>query len=153
MMSHAHVGVAPFGFTALGLGALSLLGAMVVIYAGPFSPQPSIGTALGEFTADYINSALRGLKGVAQPEAVARTFDIDRFLAIGVSAFGVLSVVLGLIGLARKEPAQIVICGLSVGIAALTFQFVAWLALLICGIILLVSIIGNIGSIFDVFSG
>ena len=144
---------APWAATAMGFGALALMGAMIAVYAGPFAPQPKPGTALGAFTADFINATLRGLKGEVQPDPAAPGVTLDDLVMMAVAAGGALAVVLSIVALARRESRHLAIGALALGTAALVFQFVVWLALLICGVILILAIIDNIGDIFASFSG
>ncbi|MBV0913090.1 hypothetical protein [Anianabacter salinae] len=152
-MQRATFHTAPLSVLALVIGALALLGAMIAVYAGPFAPQPKLGTALGEFTADFITATLRGLDGEAQPAAETRSLTIDTGIAVAVAVAGVVAVVLAVIALARHEPRRLSVGALALGGAALTFQFLAWLALLICGVVLLVTAINNAGAIFESFGG
>jgi hypothetical protein len=144
---------APFGFVALLTGALALVCAMVAVYAGPFAPQPTTGQALGSFAADFLSSASRGLRGDAPAAPAASALTIDDFLQIAVSAGGVLAMALAVIALARQEPRKLGAGALALGGLALAFQFVSWLVLLICGVVLLVSVIANIGAIFESIAG
>ena len=144
---------APAACGGIALGALALAGAMIAIYAGPFAPQPKPGVVLGEFAADFVASAMRGFEGTAQPAPVAPARTIDDVIAIAVSAGSVLSIVLAIVAFARREPVRLGIGALALGGAAVTFQFVTWVALLICGVILMASVINNVGALFDGFSG
>jgi hypothetical protein len=144
---------APFGNSALFLGALALTAAMVCVYAGPFAPQQKIGVSLGEIAADMAKSAFRGLNGQAQPAPVAGGMNIDDLLQIAVSVTGVLAIVLSVVALARHEPWRLCAGALGLGLGAVFFQFVAWAVMLIAGVALLVAVIMNIGSILTSFAG
>jgi hypothetical protein len=56
---------------------------------------------------------------------------------------------LGDVGLYRNEPHRLSYLAVGIGLSAFVMQYVFWLAILICGIALLISIVENLGSIFD----
>lgn len=144
----------PFwGYLAILLGAAALVMAMLVIFAGPFAPQQTVGVTIGEIAGDIVSAARRSVQGIEQPPPDPRGWDIDRVLMILTPLLGVIAVVLAVLAAVRREPWRLATYGAALGGAAITVQFIWWVALLICGIVLLVSIIENLGGILDGFGG
>jgi hypothetical protein len=136
-----------WGHIAMGTGALALSLAMLSIFGGPFAPQPSVGTTVGEIAGEMRAAALRAVSGEAQPAPVARGWDIDRILLLAAPLLGVLTIVLSMVAALRREGLRFAGYGAALGMGAIVFQFVWWIALLIAGAILLVAIIENVGDI------
>lgn len=145
--------IAPFGLLTLILGALALLTAAVVIYAGPFGPQQEIGVSIGEIAGDIAKSAWREMRNLPHPEATAAPLSIDDYLQMAVAALGVLALVAGILAIVRHEPWRPVAGGLTLAGLALALQFVFWVVAVIVGVVLLVAIISNLGEILSAFGG
>lgn len=133
-----------FSHAALALGALALVLVVVHFFAGPFAPVQSTGTSVGELAAEIRDAGARALRGEAQPVA-ARPWDADRILALVAAALGGLAVALGVVGFVQHEPRRAVIGGIALGSAAIVFQFFAWLALAILGVMIVMAVIQAIG--------
>jgi hypothetical protein len=71
------------------------------------------------------------------------------YLAIIGPILGLVAVMLSLISGVLRENWRYPAYGVSLGSTAIVFQYLWWLALLICGVLLLVAIIENIGDIFS----
>ena len=140
-----------WGVLALIAGAVALVLAMLVVFAGPFAPQPTVGTVIGDIAGDMVAAARRSVEGAAQPEPEALGWDIDRMLATLTPIIGVVAVVLAMIATLRHEARRLPAYGAALGGTAILFMFIWWAALLICGVVLLVSIIENFGSLADGF--
>ncbi len=82
-----------------------------------------------------------------------RGWDIDRVLATLTPILGVVAVVLGMVAALRREGWRLSAYGAALGGAAIVFQLFWWVALLICGVVLLVAIIENLGSFAEGFGG
>ena len=136
-----------WGHVAMGAGALALALAMLTVFGGPFAPQPSVGTTVGEIAGEMRAAALRAVNGEPQPAPVPRGWDIDRILMLAAPLVGVMAIVLSMIAALRGERYRLAGYGAALGTGAIVFQFVWWIALLIAGTILLVSIIQNIDGI------
>jgi hypothetical protein len=138
-----------FSCAAIGLGALGMFVALFAIYAGPFTPQPDIGTSIGEIAGNIRAAALRAVQGLPQPESVVvqPVWDIDRILMASAPAMGVLGVVMAITAYIRREPARAATCGMVLSVAAIFVQVVLIVALLIAGAIILVGILQNLDSI------
>jgi hypothetical protein len=136
-----------WGHVALGTGALALSLAVLHVFGGPFAPQPSVGTTVGEIAGEMRAAALRAVNGEPQPAPVPRGWDIDRVLMLAAPLVGVLAIVLSMIAVLRGERYRLASYGATLGAGAIAFQFVWWIALLFAGVMLLVAIIENIGDI------
>lgn len=136
-----------WGYLAIALGALGLMLSMAYIFGGPFTPQPTVGQTIGEIAGEMRASALRALNGEAQPAPVARGWDIDRIILVGAPILGVLGILSAMISALMRDPWRLPTYGAILGTAAIVFQFLWWIAVLFAAVILLVSIIENIGDI------
>ena len=136
-----------WGHVAIGTGALALSLAMLHVFGGPFTPQPSIGTTVGEIAGDMRAAALRALSGEPQPAPVPRGWDIDRVLMLAAPLLGVVAIVLSMVAALRKERLRLAGYGATLGVGAIVFQLIWWIAALIAGVILLVAIIENVDGI------
>jgi hypothetical protein len=136
-----------WGHVALGTGALALSLAVLHVFGGPFGPQHSVGTSVGEIAGEMRAAALRAVRGEPQPTPVPRGWDIDRVLMVAAPLVGVLAIVLSIVAGLRRQGMRLAGYGAALGVGAIVFQFVWWIALLIAGTILLVAIIENIGDI------
>jgi hypothetical protein len=140
----------PFSIAAIACGAIGLFISLLVVFAGPFAPQPDVGTAIGEIAGNMRAAAWRSFLGMEQPEAtvVQRAWDIDRILMVAAPAAGVLGVFMSLIALVRKEPWRTASFGLAISIGAIFVQVLLAVVLIIAGVMLLISIMQNMDSIF-----
>lgn len=138
-----------FSFAAIGLGALGMFTALLVLYAGPFTPQPDVGTSIGEIAGNMRAAALRAVQGLPQPEAtiVTPAWDIDRILMAAAPAMGVLGIIMAIVAYIRHEPKRAATCGLAISVSAIFVQVILIAALVIAGAILLVGIMQNMDSI------
>ena len=75
--------------------------------------------------------------------------DYSQFITTAALCTAAIAVALGGIGLYRNEPHRLSYMAVGVGVSAFFLQYVFWLAILICGVALLISIVGNLDSIFD----
>ena len=138
-----------WGLWAVGLAALSLGLVFYQIFAPMMEPKPSAGTQIGQIAGDMSRAAWRSFFGleaeVAEPEAVSSF----AYLAVAAPIMGVVAIVLSLISGIRGENYHFAMYGTGMGAAAILFHFFWWVALLICGVMLLIAIIENLGSIFS----
>jgi hypothetical protein len=142
-----------WGLLAFVTGAVALVLAMVVIFAGPFAPQPTVGTTIGEIAGDMLAAARRSVEGAPPPAPQPRGWDIDRVLVTITPILGVAAVVLAMVAVLRHERRHLPSYAAALGISAIVFQFFWWVALLICGVVLLVAIIENLGGFVEGFGG
>jgi len=140
------------GLAGFVLGAAALLLVLVHFWAGPFAPQQSVGVSLGDLAAEMRESALRGLKGEAQPAPAPLPWDIDRVLEAVAATFAGLAIVSALAGLIRREARRPAAAGIALGAAAVTFQIFTWAVLVVVGVILIAAVVqaalGELGDIF-----
>ena len=138
-----------FSLAAIGCGAAGMFLALFVLYAGPFSPQPDVGTSIGEIAGNMKAAAQRALQGLPQPEAtiVEPAWDIDRILMVLAPALGVLGLIMAITAYIRHEPKRAATCGLAISTAAIFVQVVLISVVIIAGAIILVGIMQNLDSI------
>ncbi len=148
MQQMTDVPPAKFGLFGFILGVVSIVVILIQLSAF-FEPQEekSAGTIIGEIAADIKLSAARAISGEPAPVTAPPPPDYTQFIvAVALCAAGV-AVVLGGIGLYRNEPHRLSYLAIGFGASAFVMQFVFWLAIIICAIALLVSIIENLDSI------
>lgn len=140
---------AMFSFAAMVMGALGISLALFVLYVGPFTPQPDVGTQIGEIAGNMRAAAQRAVLGLPQPEEtiVHPTWDIDRILIAAAPVLGCLGVISAVFAFIRREPARMATYGLFVSMAAIFMQVVLLVAIIIAGAIILVGIMQNLDSI------
>lgn len=107
---------------------------------------------IGEIAAEIKQSAARALSGEPAPEPAPVPQDYMLVITIAALCAASVAVVLGGIGLYRNEPHRLSYLAVGFSFSAFVMQFVFWLAIIICGIVLLVSIIGNLDSIVSQLS-
>lgn len=138
---------AKFGLIGFLLGVVSLVVILVQVSAF-FEPQEkSSGTTIGEIAADIKQSAARAMAGEPAPERAPPPRDFGQIAMIAALCAAGVAVVLGSIGLYRNEPPRLAYMAVGAGFSAFAMLYVFWLAILICGVVLLISIIGNLDSI------
>lgn len=139
---------AKFGLVGFMLGIASLVVILIQLSAF-FEPQEqSSGIIIGEIAADIKQSAARALAGEPAPELTPPPLDYSQFITIAALCLAGVAIMLGGFGLYRKEPHRLSYMAVGIGVSAFVVQYVFWLAILICGVALLISIIGNLDSIF-----
>lgn len=131
------------GFVGIGIGGLALLIAIVHLWAGPFSPQPSLEKTVAEKAVAIRNATIAALKGEDIEEKVQTSnIDIDRGLTIATGVSGGLAVILGVVSFAKRESIRVASGAVFLGGAAIAFQF----ALLAIGAIFLAILIAAVIS-------
>lgn len=140
---------AKFGLIGFILGVVSIVVILLQLSAFLEPQEKSSGAVIGEIAADIRQAATRALSGEPAPAPPPANPRLDYYQLITVAALCAagLAVGLGAVGLYRKEPSQLSFMAVGVGISALVMFFIFWMALLICGMILLISIIRNIDGI------
>ncbi len=140
----------PFSIAAIGLGGIGIFIALLVMYAGPFAPQQDIGTTIGEIAGNMRAAAWRSFFGLEQPEStiVQRAWDIDRILMTIAPAAGVLGVIMAITAYIRREPKRIATYGMALSVCAVFVQVLFIVLMIVAGVLLLMSIIENLDSIF-----
>ena len=151
MENAAEMRPAKFGFAGFVLGVLALLIVMIQLssFFAPDEPGPSAGQVIGEIAADIKQSAARALAGEPAPEPEAPPVDYSGQIIIGAMFIAAIAIVLGGVGLYRHEPKRLSYLAVGFGISAFVMQYVFWLAVMICAVVLLISIVANLDSIID----
>lgn len=132
-----------WGLASLFFGGAALILTVIVIFAGPFAPQQTVGTTIGQIIGEIRLSAMNTVRGEALPPPQTRPWDIDRILAVTGPVLAVLGFIATIVAAFRKDHWRMPTYGAVLGVAAITMQFLWWVALLIAGVVLLVSIIEN----------
>ncbi len=147
-----HQSQSPFrnwGLWAVIVGALAL-GMVFVQIGGPMlSPKPSAATQVGEIAGEIKRSAWRSFLGLPKPAPKMDPVPAAAYLALAAPLLGILAVFLSLISGLLRENWRYAAYGVALGVTAIVFQYFWWVALLVAGVILLVTIIANIGDIFS----
>ena len=138
------------GWTAFALGAVTLIAAFVVFWAGPFAPQQAVDVSLGQLAADIAKNAARAAAGIAPPAPEPVVRDLDDWLRIGVVVLAGLAIIAGVLGLVRKEPMRPALAGAGLGVFVIAFQLFATVVAMIVGALLIFAIMSALG---DTFSG
>jgi hypothetical protein len=138
-----------WGFWAVMAGATALILVFAQFIGPMFEAKPSAAAQIGTIAGEIKRSAWLSFLGVATPEPDPAPVSIWIYVAMAAPVFGVLAVVLSLVSGLLRENWRYPVYATSLGVAAIVFQFVWWIALLVAGVILLVAIIENIGDIFS----
>jgi hypothetical protein len=154
MTQHADIPPGPephpfhtFGLWAVVAGGLGLIAVFVHMVYPNLQPAPTVGTQVGEIAGDMARSAWQSFRGIDPPAPVEEPVDLWHYLAIVGPTFGVVALILSLVSGLRRENWHYPAYGAGLGIAAITFQFIWLVAMLIMGVMLLVAIVENIGGI------
>ena len=131
------------------IGALALVLVFVQIAGPSFEARPSAASQIGEIAGEIRRSAWRSFMGLPAPAPEPARPDMFVYLAIAAPTLGIIAVVLSAISGFLRENWRYAAYGAGLGIAALVFQFMWWVALLVAGVLLLRAIIENIGDIFE----
>jgi len=140
---------AKFGLIGFLLAIASLVVVLIQISAVFELQEKSIGSVLGEIAADIKQSAAGKLAGDPAPEPTPLPQDYSQFITIAAMCVAAVAAVLGGVGLYQNEPHRLSYLAIGFGVSAFFMQYVFWLSILICGVALLISVIENLGSIFD----
>lgn len=132
-----------WGLASIVLGGVALIVTSIVIFAGPFAPQQSVGTSIGQIIGDISVSAFQTVRGdeLAPPETAP--WDIDRVLMITGPILAVFAMIAAVVSAFKHDPKRLPTYGAVLGVAAISMQFLWWIVLIIAGVIMLVSIIEN----------
>jgi len=137
------------GFWSVLIGAVALVLVFMHIVGPTLEPKPSVATQIGEIAGEIKRSAWQALLDKASPKPAAQPVPVWNYVAIAAPVLGIAALVLSLISVLMRENWRYAAYGAGLGIAAIVFQFVWWILLLVLGVFLLVAIIENIGDIFS----
>lgn len=144
LIQHSKWGLGGF---VIGMAALVLV---MLTISGVFDPPAkSAGTTIGEIAAEIRNSAKQALTNGPSPtpEPVQTSLSFKEIAMIAAPVLAGLAAICGAVGLFRNEDRTLPMLAISAGTCAFMMQYVFLLALLIGGVILLCSIMANIGGI------
>ncbi len=147
--SSAPVFLSKVGFWAVLTAALALMLVFLQIVGPTFETKPSIGSQIGEIAGDMKRSAWRSFLGLPEPTPEPVPVSMWTYAAMAAPILGVIAVVLSLVSAILRENWHYAVYGTVLGAAAIVFQFFWWVALLVVGVILIVTIIENLGDIFS----
>lgn len=137
-----------WGLVGFFLGAIALTIVALHVSAMFAEPQQSAGTRIGEIAAEIRQSALRSLRGEPKPAPDVVAPSIFSYLMLAAPVIAGVAVLMGGVGLFRREASPLPLMAIGFGIGAVVLQYAIWLALLMAGVCLMVAILNNLGSIF-----
>ena len=128
---------AKLGYLGIIFGGTGLLLFLVHLWAGPFSPKPSLETYVNEKADSLRKAFLDGLKGKkTESEAVSPKWDADRVTELSVAVLGGIACLLAVLSFAAHEPWRVSGGAIALGGGAIAIQFlliyvIGFLALLL----------------------
>ena len=137
------------GVIAMAIAAAGLILAIVHMTAGPFAPQKPAEQTIAETAVAIRDAAVRAMTGAEAPPPAppAPRYDVDDYVQAGVIGFGGVAMILACVALIRREERATALYGFSLGAGVLLLTWLQWIAVMICGVIILAAIIGNLGDI------
>jgi len=135
------------GLLGFILGVASLLVIFVQLSAVFEPEEQSTATVIGEMAAEIKQSAARVLSGEPAPAPEPPAQDYSQIITIAALCVAGAAIIVGGIALYRKEPHRLPYMAIGFGVSSFMFLFVFWLAILICGVAILVSMLENLESI------
>lgn len=137
-----------WGFWAVLTGAFALVLVFAQMVGPTFEPKPSAASQIGEIAGEIKRSAWRSFFGLPKPAPEISSPSLWDYIAMVAPILGVAAVVLSLISGVLRENWRYPVYGTCLGGAAIVFHYIWWVALLVAGVVLLVTIIENIDDIF-----
>ncbi|MEM7320165.1 MAG: hypothetical protein AAF408_14225 [Pseudomonadota bacterium] len=144
----AHI-LRSWGFWAVLTGAVAVILVFAQMIGPTFESGPSAATQVGEIAGEIKRSAWRTFLGLPSKEPEVTSVSGWNYVAMVIPVLGMVAILLSVISGVMRENRRYSVYGTSLGIAAVVFHYFWWVALLIAGVVLLVSIIENIGDIFS----
>ncbi len=138
-----------WGFWALCTGALALMLVFLQIAGPMLEPQQSVGSQIGEIAGDMKRAAWRSFFGLEPDAEQLVRPSLWHYFAVVAPMFGIVAIALSVISKVKKEHRQFPIYATGFGVTAILFQYLWWLALLVAGIMLIISVIQNLGDFFS----
>jgi hypothetical protein len=134
------------GIIGVVVGSIALLLALVHFWAGPFSPQQTIESSIGEKAASIRRATIDALKG---KEPVKETYiakwDADKVTQVITAVLGGLALILAVVAFIRHEPKRIVGGAAALGVSAIAFQFIAMYAMALLVVLLISAALSSMG--------
>lgn len=138
-----------WGFWAVLTGAIALVLVFAQMIGPTFEAKPSAASQIGEIAGEIKRSAWRSFFGLPKPEPEISSPQLWSYVAIAAPIFGIIAIVLSVISGVLRENWRYPVYGTCLGVAAIVFHYLWWIALLVAAVVLLVTIIENIGDIFS----
>ncbi len=132
-----------WGLASMALGAIALVVTCIVIFAGPFAPQQSVGTSIGQIIGEISLSAMNTVRGEALPPPETAPWNIDRVLMITGPILAVLAFLTATVSAFKHDPWRLPTYGTVLAASAIVMQFLWWVVLIVAGVMLLISILEN----------
>lgn len=142
-----------WGLWAVVCGALSMV--LIFVQMALLSNQEtaSVGQQIGQIAGDIKRSAWQSFFGISptpkEPEPVPFSMQAFEVLFVVTPIVAGVAIILAAISLLKHENWRFGFYGISLGIGAMMFQFLWWMALVILGMLLLIKVVENIGDIFS----
>ena len=139
-----------FGISAIGFAMSALLLAVVHLSLGPFTPQEPVEKTIVDTAVAIKDYAKQVLMNDGQPVDLpvkTRRRDADWLTDAATLGLAGVALVLALVALIRREPRRNALIGFFLGAGVLTLSWLQWIAILICGMLLLVAIVANLENI------
>ena len=137
------------GYTGLAFGAAALLLALVHFWAGPFSPQPTLETAIADKVSSIRDSTLNALKGEEYKEVATTELTSDKIAELSVAVMGGLAIILALIAFIQKAPKRLAGGAALLGLGAIGFQMFTFYVGILLVILLISVVLSEIGLDFS----
>ena len=128
------------------LGALALAVAIFHFHAGPLEPRKSLERNIAEIAVN-ISKEVWNVARNKPAKLEARRWTTDDTLRLGIGLTAVLAIVLAGAAAVRREDYRPAVVAGALGAGTIAFQFVTWLALLACGLILIWIVVAYFGDI------
>lgn len=134
-----------YGFLGIAFGSAGLLLALVHFWVGPFSPTPTLETAIAEKAASIRTATLKALKGEKYTKVSKTSWDADKITNIATALFGGLALIFSVLAFAKQEPKRVAMGGAVLGASAIAFQFIAMYAMALLLVLLIYAVLSSIG--------
>lgn len=134
------------GYSAMLLGAAAVIIAIAYFWAAPLDPQPKLERSIAELA---VNVAKEVANVVRNKPAILeeRPWGLDRIVPLIAMIAGALALVLAAFGVVRHEQVRPLMMGAALGGGAIAFQFVGWVAMMVCGLVLVWIVVSNLAGI------
>ncbi|MHA7871156.1 MAG: hypothetical protein ACX939_02280 [Hyphococcus sp.] len=138
-----------FGVAAMAVAALALLVAVVHMSAGPFAPQQPVEQTIVDTALKIKEAAQRAAAGEPAPPPQRAAMDIDQIITLGYLALAGVAMGIALIGLFKDSKHTPAYFGFTLGGAVILITWLQWIAILVCGAVILAAIIYSFGDILS----
>lgn len=140
------------GILAMAIAAIALMIGVAHLNLGPVHETKPIEQSIAETAAKIKEAAKRAVTGEPAPSAPAKPdtgINWDTLIQILVYGLAGLAMLVSLVALLRHEQRMPAMMGFSLGAGVLILAWLQWVALVICGAIIIVAILNNLDSILS----